>query len=52
MTKETISRYLASDKAGHKNGQQPGIERALGISGNEPRRHTNRACGEAPADRA
>ena len=40
MTKETISRYLENGCKGHKNVvSSRELERALGISGNELRRH-------------
>lgn len=43
MTKETISRYLENGCKGHKNVvSSRELERALGISGNELRRHINR----------
>ena len=43
MTKETISRYLENGCKGHKNVvSSRELERTLGISGNELRRHINR----------
>ena len=48
MTKETISRYLENGCKGHKNVvSSRELERALGISGNEIRRKTNRLRQEA-----